>query len=226
MAVIDLRRDAGAATVKDLTGTGHIAIEADVSSSESVSEAFSAVDDAFKRIDILVNNAGIDRAEGDGFDEMMQGAQQLIHMSDEAFRRVMAVNVDSVFLCTRQAVCRMQRDGTAGSIVNMSSIAGISGQGVPHYAASKAAVLGFTRSTARQLGRIGIRVNAVCPGVIDTPMTSEVPEQAVKGLLAATPLGRMGQPEEIAQAVLYLAGDESSFVTGQWLSPNGGLVTC
>ena len=114
----------------------------------------------------------------------------------------------------------------SGSIINMSSIAGLSGQGVPHYAASKAAVLGFTRSCARQLGPLGIRVNVVCPGVIETPMTEAVPDVALKGLLAATPLGRMGQPEDIAQATLFLASDESAFITGQWLSPNGGLLTC
>ena len=119
----------------------------------------------------------------------------------------------------------MQRAG-GGSIVNMSSMAALNGQGTPHYSTSKAAVLGLTRSCSRQLGPLGIRVNAVCPGVIDTPMTQEVPEIALKGLLAATPLGRMGTPEDVARATLYLASDESAFVTGQWLSPNGGLMVC
>lgn len=226
VAIVDLRLDAANSAVKDLDGTGHVALQADVSDGASVSEAFSSMDEAFGRLDILVNNAGVDRVAGDGFDEAMKGGQQLLHMSEDAFRRMLAVNVEGVFLCTKQAVGLMQRDEVAGAIVNMSSMAGLSGQGTPHYAASKAAVLGFTKSSARQLGRLGIRVNAVCPGVIDTPMTAEVPKAAVEGLLAATPLGRMGTPEDIAQAALYLASEESGFVTGQWLSPNGGLVTC
>ena len=226
VAAVDVRAEAVKAAAKELNGSGHIALEADVSSSASVSRAFASLDEAFGRLDILVNNAGVDRIPGDGFEEMMKGEQQLIHMSDDSFRRMLAINVEGVFLCTREAVRLMQRDEVPGAIVNMSSMAALSGQGTPHYAASKAAVLGFTKSCSRQLGRLGIRVNAVCPGVIDTPMTAEVPEAALKGLLAATPLGRMGTSEDIAQAVLYLASDESGFVTGQWLSPNGGLVTC
>lgn len=226
VAVLDIRRDVADTALSSLTGENHMALEADVSDSSSVSNAFAAFDDQMGRLDILVNNAGVDRVAGDGFDVAMKGGQQILHMSDDAFRRLMAINVDGVFFCTRQAVGMMQRDEVPGAIVNMSSMAGLNGSAPPHYAASKSAVLGLTRSCARQLGRIGIRVNAVCPGVIDTPMTREVPEQALKGLLAATPLGRMGQPKDIAQAVLYLASDESGFVTGQWLSPDGGLVTC
>ena len=102
----------------------------------------------------------------------------------------------------------------------------LAGLGLPHYAGTKAAVLGLTRACARQLGPLQIRVNAVCPGVIETPMTEAVPDVALKGLVQTTPLGRVGQPEEIASAALFFASDESSFVTGQWMSPNGGLVIC
>jgi 3-oxoacyl-[acyl-carrier protein] reductase len=139
---------------------------------------------------------------------------------------MMAINVFGVFACTREGVKRMLRDKRGGAIVNMSSIAGLSAQGTAHYAASKAAVLGLTRATARELGPYGIRVNAICPGVIDTPMAAAVPEAAMKPLLSATPLRRIGKPDDIAHAAVYLACDESSFVTGQWLSPNGGLVMC
>lgn len=106
----------------------------------------------------------------------------------------------------------------------MSSIAGLSPNGNVSYAASKAAVLGITRATARELGRFGIRVNAICPGVIDTPMTAGVPDPMLAPLLRATPLGRKGEPRDIAATAVFLASDDSSFITGQWISPNGGLV--
>jgi len=226
LAALDVREDAGKETLSRLAGRGHQAFAADVSDGPAVVRAFQAIDAAFGRVDVLVNSAGIDRAKGDGFDLLMKTGQQLVHMSDEGFQRVMAVNVNGTFYCTREAVKLMQRDKRPGSVVNLSSIAGISANGGPHYAASKSAVLGFTRACARELGPHGIRVNAICPGVIDTPMTAEVPEFALKGLVAATPLRRRGTPADIAAAALYLASDESSFVTGQWLSPNGGLVMC
>jgi 3-oxoacyl-[acyl-carrier protein] reductase len=226
VAVLDIRGDTANTVVKSLHGNEHIAVEVDVADSDSVSEAFASVDRSLGGLDVLVNNAGVDRVPNDGFDETMRGEQQILHMDISAFRRMFAINVEGVFSCTREAVRLMQNHDVAGAIVNMSSMAALNGQGLNHYAATKAAVLGFTRSTARQLGRIGIRVNAVCPGVIDTPMTAAVPEAALKGLLGATPLGRIGQPEDIAQAVLYLASEQSGFVTGQWLSPNGGLVMC
>ncbi len=118
-------------------GEPHRAFVADVSDGASVSEAFEAIDAAYGRVDVLVNNAGVDRVAGDGFDEMMQGEVQLLHMSDDAFRRVMTINVDGVFYGTREAVRLMQREKSGGSIVNMSSIAGLAGQGVPHCAVRK-----------------------------------------------------------------------------------------
>ncbi len=226
VALLDIHLESAEAAAAALEGEGHVALQADVSDGASVTEAFATLDAAFDRLDVLVNNAGVDRVPDDGFDRAMKGELQLLLMTDDAFRRMMAINVDGVFMCTREAVRLMTRDQVAGRIVNMSSMAGLVGQGMPHYSASKAAVLGFTKSCARQLGRLGIRVNAVCPGVIDTPMTAGVPKAALEGLLQATPLGRMGTAEEIAHAVTWLASDESSFVTGQWLSPNGGLVMC
>jgi 3-oxoacyl-[acyl-carrier protein] reductase len=136
----------------------------------------------------------------------------------------MAINVNGVFFCLREAVKIMQREGNAGSIINMSSIAGLSPNGNVSYAASKSAVLGITRATARELGRFNIRVNAICPGVIDTPMTANLSERLLAPLKKATPLRRTGTPDDIASTAVFLASDESSFITGQWISPNGGLV--
>ena len=111
-----------------------------------------------------------------------------------------------------------------GSVVNIASVAGLSGGGMLHYSAAKAGILGFTRSVAQQAGPFGVRVNAVCPGLIDTPMTRAVTSQAKEHVIARTPLRRSGEPEDVANAVLWLASDESGFVTGQWISPNGGIL--
>lgn len=226
IAAVDLRPETAAETVGLLAGTGHFSCAVDVSSGPSVVEMFGRVDRHFGRVDGLVNNAGVDHVPGDGRDLAMKTGQQTIHMSDEGFTRLMAINVNGVFFCLREAVKLMQREQRPGVIVNMSSIAGISANGTVSYAASKHAVLGITRATARELGRFGIRVNAICPGVIDTPMTAGVPDAALKPLKQATPLGRVGTPLDIAQTALFLASDESSFITGQWISPNGGLVMC
>ena len=147
-------------------------------------------------------------------------------MTDEGFTKLMAINVNGVFFCLRETVKIMQREERPGSIINMSSIAGLSSQGTISYSASKSAVLGITRAAARELGRFGIRVNAICPGIISTPMTDDLPEFAIKSLVKATPLGRMGTPGDVAATALFLASDESSFITGQWISPNGGLIMC
>jgi 3-oxoacyl-[acyl-carrier protein] reductase len=225
VAVVDVREASAHETVALLGGGAHRAFACDVADGAAVVRTFEAVDAAYGRIDVVVNNAGVDKTPGDGMDKLIENRGLVTpFMSDEAFQRMQAINVFGVFACTREGVKRMLRDKRGGAIVNMSSIAGISAQGTVHYAASKAAVLGLTRATARELGPHGIRVNAICPGVIDTPMAAAVPEAAMKPLLGATPLRRIGKPEDIANAAVYLACEESSFVTGQWLSPNGGLV--
>lgn len=225
LAVVDVREAAAQETVALLGGRSHRAYVCDVADGAAVVRAFDAIDAAYGRIDVVVNNAGVDKVAGDGMDKLLENRGLLTpFMSDEAFQRMMAINVFGVFACTREGAKRMLRDARGGAIVNMSSIAGLTAQGVTHYAASKSAVLGLTRATARELGPHGIRVNAICPGVIDTPMAAGVPEAALKPLLGATPLRRIGKPEDIASAAVYLASEESSFVTGQWLSPNGGLV--
>ena len=108
--------------------------------------------------------------------------------------------------------------------MNLSSIAGIAGGGQVHYAAAKGAVLGITRSLARELGSAGIRVNAAAPGLVETPMTSNLPPERLETLIDSTPLGRIGKPAEIASTILFLASDDSSYITGQWISPNGGFL--
>jgi 3-oxoacyl-[acyl-carrier protein] reductase len=225
VAVVDVRESAAQETVALLGAGQHRAFACDVADGASVVRAFEAIDAGHGRVDVVVNNAGVDKVPGDGMDRLVENRGLLTpFMSDEAFQRMMAINVFGVFACTREGVKRMLREKRGGAVVNMSSIAGISAQGVTHYAASKSAVLGLTRATARELGPHGIRVNAICPGVIDTPMAAGVPEAVLKPLLGATPLRRIGKPEDIANAAVYLASDEASFVTGQWLSPNGGLV--
>src|SRR5207248_10834036 len=127
------------------------------------------------------------------------------------------------FHCIREALPRMAERG--GSIVNISSVAGLTGlAGVPHYTAAKAGILGLTKAVAGEVGSRGVRVNAICPGYIDTPMTQPIPQIVKQMAIGQTPLGRIGQPEEVAATALFLASDDSSFFTGQWLSPNGGLV--
>jgi len=224
VAAVDLRSETAEETAAMLSGDGHFSAAVDVADPDSVREMFGKVDAEFGRVEILVNNAGVDHWPGDGREKLLETGQQTIHMSDEGFTSLMAVNVNGVFFCLREAVKLMQREGNPGSVINMSSIAGLSPNGNVSYAGSKAAVLGMTRATARELGRFGIRVNAICPGVIETPMTAGVDDVMIKPLLRATPLGRKGQPDDIASTALFLASDESSFITGQWISPNGGLV--
>lgn len=192
IAAVDLNPETAEETVSLLTGSGHFAGAVDVSDGAAVVEVFAQIDAEFGRVDGLVNNAGVDRAPGDGHDQLMKTGQQAIYMSDEGFTKLMAINVNGVFFCLREAVKLMQREKNPGTIINMSSIAGLSSQGTISYAASKSAVLGLTRAAARELGRFGIRVNAICPGVIETPMTAALPDFAIKPLIGATPLGRMG----------------------------------
>lgn len=226
IAALDLNPETAAETVGMLEGDGHFSAALDVADGDAVTRVFAQLRKEMGGLDGLVNNAGVEKVAGDGREELMKSGQQMVHSSHEAFSRLMAINVNGVFFCLQAAARCLQQDERPGSVINMSSIAGLSANGTVAYSASKSAVLGITRASARELGRFGIRVNAVCPGVIDTPMTAGVPEQALKPLLGATPLGRIGQPADIAAAALFLASDESSFITGQWISPNGGLLMC
>jgi 3-oxoacyl-[acyl-carrier protein] reductase len=186
---------------------GGRAIEADVSDPAS---AKALVDEAGE-LDILVNNAGLTR---DGV---------LARMSDDDWHQVIETNLSSVFYTCRAAARPMMKR-RSGAIVNISSIVGLRGNwGQTNYAASKAGIIGFTKSLARELGSRNVRANAVVPGYVRTRLTDVIPEEATKTMLEATPLGRLGDPEEVAGAVRFLCADEAAFVTGAVLLVDGGL---
>jgi 3-oxoacyl-[acyl-carrier protein] reductase len=222
VAVNDVRAETAIETARALPGSGHLALAGDVSDSARVAEIGAQIAASLGRLDVLVNNAGVDRTPGDAMDQLLSTGSLTPHMSDAGWTRMLEIHLNGAFFCAREAVKVMLEQGS-GAIVNMSSIAGLAGMGPIHYATAKAGLLGFTRALAREVGGRGIRVNAICPGAIETPMTANVPAPIMKGMIAATPLGRMGTPDEIAAAALFLASDESSYLTGQWLSPNGGI---
>src|SRR6266508_2075830 len=216
------------------------AIQADVADSGQVKSMFAEVERDFGRLDVLVNNAGIAET-GAGqreeigrkiearIGELMSGQGVQTHwditqnMTDEAWHRMIGVHLNGTFFCTREALRLMSR-GERGVIINMSSVAALMGlDSVPHYSAAKGGILGFTRAVAREVGSRGIRVNAICPGYIDTPMTQPMTPLVRAAIVARTPLGRWAEPREVAATALFLASDGSAFFTGQWLSPNGGL---
>ncbi len=187
--------------------TGGRSVQADVADAESA----KALVDAAGDLDILVNNAGLTR---DGV---------LARMSDEDWRTVIDTNLSSVFYTCRAAARGMMRR-RAGAIVNVSSIVGVHGNwGQTNYAASKAGIIGFTKSLARELGSRNVRANVVAPGYVKTQLTEVLPEDATKLMLDNTPLGRLGEPEDIAGAVRFLCSDEACFVTGAVLLVDGGL---
>ena len=176
---------------------------------QEVAEAIQAVQSQFGRLDILVNNAGISARES------------LYDYQPEDFEEIMRLNVTGVFQCTKAAASIMKNQG-GGSVINMSSMVSIYGQPAGcGYPASKFAVNGLTKSLARELGRDQIRVNAVAPGVTRTDMVAALPEEMVQKMAATIPLGRIGEPEEVANAVLFLASDLASYVTGTVLSVDG-----
>jgi 3-oxoacyl-[acyl-carrier protein] reductase len=189
------------------TEVGGRALQADVSNPD---EARSLVEEAGD-IDILVNNAGLTR---DGV---------LARMTDDDWQSVVDTNLGSVFNTCR-AACRGMMKRRSGSIVNVSSIVGLRGNwGQTNYAASKAGIIGFTKSLARELGSRGVRANVVAPGYIHTRLTDVLPEEARDAMLANTPLGKLGDPEDVAGAVRFLCSDEASFITGEVLLVDGGL---
>ena len=183
----------------------------DVSNSESVKDAFKQAIDALGGVDCLVNNAGITR---DGL---------VLRMKDEDFDNVIATDLRSTFLCTR-AVLRTMMGARKGSIVNIASLNGIRTQaGQANYAAAKAGVIGMTKSNSMEFGSRGITVNAVAPGFIDTDMTATMSEETRAKYAAQIPLGRLGQPEDVAKAVAFLASDDAKYITGQVIGVDGGL---
>ena len=202
------------AAAREINAAGGVAlaVRADVSQPGEVSARFDAVREQLSGVDILINNAAIAR-------------QSLFtDVSYDEWRNTFSVNVDGMFLCCREALPHMLRKH-AGSIVNLSSMWGQVGASCEVlYSATKAAVIGLTKALAQEVGPSGIRVNCVAPGVIDTAMNSHLSGDDLKTLAESTPLMRLGTPEEVAQAVYFLASDSASFITGQVLCPNGGFV--
>ena len=187
---------------------GGRAVRADVSDAGEVATLVEEAGD----LDVLVNNAGITR---DGL---------LARMPDEDWRIVLDTNLSGVFLTCR-AVARGMMRRRRGSIVNVTSIVGLRGNpGQTNYAASKAGIIGFTKSLARELGSRGVRANAVAPGYVDTRLTDVLPDELKTAMLENTPLGRLGEPEDVARAVRFLCSDEASFITGEILLVDGGLA--
>lgn len=240
VAALDVNGDEALSAAASLGDPGrNLGIACNVADSAAVDRAFAQIKQAFGGVDVLVNNAGLGKGPNDGSEQMYaaqaQRAQQLakgeaptvhpdqlIHMSDEGWAYVLAVNLNGAFYCARAAVRLMAEENIAGNIVNIASTSEASGEGPIHYATSKAAIIGFTRSLCRELASRRIRVNAVNPGPTNTPIMQGVPEAVVKGLEASVPLGRMARPEEIAAAVAFLASDEGSYATGSVLTVNGG----
>ncbi|MCA1039445.1 3-oxoacyl-ACP reductase FabG [Bacillus infantis] len=187
-------------------------IQVDVSKRESIDELVRQVLEEYGRIDVLINNAGITR------DSM------LAKMAAEDFQKVIDVNLTGVFHCTQAVVPSMIEQGK-GKIISTSSVSGVYGNiGQTNYAAAKAGVVGMTKTWAKELGRKGINVNAVAPGFIHTGMTAKVPEKVIGQMKQMVPLGRLGSPEDIANAYLFLASDESDYINGTVLHVDGGIM--
>jgi len=236
----DLTPESARRTVALLPGPStHLAIAANVSESAEVEAMISEVGETYGRIDILVNNAGISEGAPDEnsrnaavVEAMAAEARAggpietrwdaLRNVTDASWNRMLGVNLTGIFYCTRAALPWIPR---GGSVVNIASMAFVApSPALPHYAASKAGIVGFTRAVAGEFGPLGIRANAIAPGVIATEKVQEaVSEASLQAVVARAPLGRVGRPEEIASAALFLASEDSSYVTGQTIHVNGGV---
>lgn len=199
---------------EEIRGLGRkaLALAVDVSDAEAVEVAIKAATKEFGKIDILVNNAGITE---DGL---------LIRMKLEQWQRVIDVNLSGAFYATK-AVARPMLKAESGRIINITSVVGQMGNaGQANYAASKAGLIGFTKSVAKELGSRGITVNAIAPGFITTDMTHELTDEAKSALLGQIPLGKLGEPEDVAELALFLASPGARYITGQTFNVDGGLV--
>jgi len=193
-----------------------------VANADSVEAAVAEVVDRWGSVYVLVNNAGIVR---DAQLVKFKEGEVQARMTDEAWEAVIGVNLRGVFNCTRSVVPHLIAGGEGGTILNASSVACLNGNfGQTNYVATKAGVIGMTKTWARELGRFGIRVNAVAPGFVKTEIISAMPQKVLDGMVAHTPMGRIGDTADIAEAYLWLASDAATWVTGTTLSVDGGLV--
>ena len=213
VVISDVNEELGNKTVSEFQQYGDISfIQADVSNTKQVEIMVHSIVETYKKVDILINNAGIT------IDGM------LTKMDESSWDKVLSVNLSGVFKCTKAVVPVMLEQGS-GVILNASSVVGIHGNiGQTNYAATKAGVIGLTKSWAKEFGAKGIRVNAVAPGFIATDMTATIPQKLLDVMEYKTPLKKLGKPEDIAAAYLYLASDDANFVTGTILNVDGGLV--
>ena len=194
------------------SGAKSSAVRIDVSSSSDVQRAFDSIAKKYKLVDILVNNAGITR---DGL---------LVRMKEADWDLVMSINLKGSFLCSQQAAKQMMKQ-KSGAIVNIASIVGLIGNfGQANYSASKAGLIGFTKTLAREVAPRGIRANAIAPGFIDTEMTRVLENSVREKLIEQIPLARLGEPEDVARCVSFLVSEKASYITGQVISVNGGML--
>jgi 3-oxoacyl-[acyl-carrier protein] reductase len=212
VAVVDVDEAGSRTAAESLPGEGHRGYKADVTKVDEIQAVFKAVEEEVGPISILVNNAGITR------DNL------LLRMSEEDWDQVLSVNLKGAFNTTK-AVARGMMKRREGSIVNIASVIGRMGNaGQANYAASKAGLIGFTKSVAREFASRGVRCNAIAPGFIQTEMTAKLSEDVVDGLKQQIPLGTLGEPEDIARVARFLAGPGSAYITGQTIGVDGGMV--
>ncbi|MGD8397671.1 MAG: glucose 1-dehydrogenase [Anaerolineae bacterium] len=220
VVICDVDAEAGAAAVEEL-GEHAEFHRVDVTDRDAVQDWVDAVVDQHGRVDVLVNNAGVLR---DNMLVKVKDGELVKQMPEADFDLVISVNLKGVFNCAQAVAPYMIRQG-GGVILNATSIVGLDGNfGQTNYVATKAGVIGMTKVWARELGRAGVRVNAVAPGFTATEMVMQMPEKILDGMRSRTPLGRMAEPRDIANAYLFLASDEASFVTGEVLRVDGGIV--
>jgi 3-oxoacyl-[acyl-carrier protein] reductase len=213
IVVSDINLEKAQETAKEIETIGRraMAIKVDVANSDNVERMIQAILERFSQIDILVNNAGIAR------DKLV------LRMTEEDWDAVLNINLKGTFHCTKAVVKHMSKQ-RSGKIVNIASVVGEMGNaGQANYSASKAGVIGFTKTIAREFARRGINANAIAPGYIQTPMTDVLPEKVKEDLRRMIPLERLGQPEDVAEAVFFLVSEASSYITGQVLNVNGGI---
>lgn len=237
VAINDIREEAALEVSEEIGRAGGRALPApaDVADGRQTLKMFTRFLTRWNTLDILVNNAGVLFVEEHVLANMEAAARETVAdgrpstalgatrtLEDGLWRRTLAVHLDGTFHCTREAL-KVMEVRRAGKIVNMASIAGLAGlAGAPDYSAAKGGIIAFTKSVAREVAPLGIQVNAIAPGFVDTPMTQGLSETLRRQILAQTPSGRFGTVDDIAAAALYLVSPESDFVVGQVLSPNGG----